>query len=45
MRVKFFYRLLATAMMTVFLAAVSVSAQSTTGTVTMSATVSKFVEL
>jgi hypothetical protein len=45
MRVKFFYRLLATVIITIFLAAVSASAQSTTGTVTMSATVSKFVEL
>src|SRR5215213_4948181 len=45
MRVKFFYRLPAAAIMTVFLAAASASAQQTTGTVTMNASVSNFVEL
>lgn len=44
MRFKFLRRLFETAMMTVFFA-VAAFAQSTTGTVTMSATVSKFVEL
>ncbi|HEX9960306.1 MAG TPA: hypothetical protein VGB00_05210, partial [Pyrinomonadaceae bacterium] len=44
MRIEFINRLISAAIVTIFLAAAA-SAQTTTGTVTMSATVSKFVEL